>query len=120
MRSLSALLGVAYLLPIVTATPAWNTVNGNFPNGTSCPLPTYYSYPCPTICVRDISQCPPSVRPSCPAGQTFCVDGECRDSCPTGLVSQCACPGQPDLSGEMYSCMQQFQNIENFVATNKF
>ncbi|ORZ13486.1 hypothetical protein BCR42DRAFT_467119 [Absidia repens] len=119
MRSLSALLGVAYLLPIVTATPAWNTVNGNFPNGTACPLPTYNSYPCPTICVRDISQCPPSVRPSCPAGQTYCVDGECRDSCPTGLVSSCACPGQPGLSGDMYSCTQQYQNIENFVATNK-
>ncbi|SAM09612.1 hypothetical protein [Absidia glauca] len=118
MRSLCALLTVA-LLPIVTATPKWNTVNGNQVDGSQCPLPTYNSYPCPQICVTDINQCPSSIRPSCPAGQTFCIDGSCHDSCPTNLESQCACPGQPALTTPMYACNKQTADIPNFVATNK-
>lgn len=94
-------------------------VNGYYPNGTECPLPTYYAYQCPRICVRDISQCPEQVRPSCAPGLTFCVDGSCRESCPSNLVSACACPGAPDLVGDLYPCQDtQTVNIVNFDSDN--
>lgn len=106
---------------VVKATPKWNTVNGWDVNGNQCPLPTYYSYQCPSLCVRDINDCPESVRPSCPAGQTYCVDGSCRDSCPTDLVSSCSCPGAPSLEGgAVYKCTDTARvNIENFDSSNK-
>ncbi|KAI8380316.1 hypothetical protein BD560DRAFT_387815 [Blakeslea trispora] len=109
------------ILPIVSATPAWNTVNGYDLNGNQCPLPTYNAYPCPALCVRDISQCPDSVRPSCPAGQTYCVDGSCRDACPDSLVSKCSCPGAPALQvSTVYPCLDDARvNIDNFDATRK-
>lgn len=95
-------------------------VNGYDVYGNRCPLPTYYAYPCPQLCVRDIADCPASVRPSCPEGQTYCVDGTCRSSCPANLQSGCACPGAPSLSGSVYPCKDgERADIPNFVATNK-
>lgn len=90
--------------------------------GNQCPLQTYKAYPCPTLCVRDISMCPPSYRPApCPAGTTYCVDGQCRETCSKDLVSECACPGAPDLVGAVYSCGESklFANIDNFVVEEK-
>ncbi|KAL7321472.1 hypothetical protein PS15m_001236 [Mucor circinelloides] len=112
---------IAMLPMVVKATPAWNTVNGWDLNGNQCPLPTYNAYPCPALCVREISQCPEMVRPSCPAGQAYCVDGSCRESCPTDLTSQCACPGAPSLEGgAVYRCLDTARvNVENFDAANK-
>ncbi|CAO3615556.1 unnamed protein product [Mucor hiemalis] len=109
------------LLPsIVDATPAFNTVNGWDLNGNKCPLPTYNAYPCPVICVRDVNQCPEKARPSCPAGQTWCVDAKCRESCPTDLTSSCSCPGAPSLEGGLvYPCAEVHVNVENFDAANK-
>lgn len=95
-------------------------VNGVHVNGTQCSLPTYNAYPCSPLCVRDIANCPESVRPSCPEGQTYCVDGECRASCPAGLTSACACPGAPEIQVPVYACLKgQRVDIPNFVATNK-
>lgn len=95
-------------------------MNGWDTNGNQCPLPTYYSYACPVLCVRDISACPKSVRPSCPAGQAYCVDGSCRSSCPTNLASKCSCPGAPAIEGNVYQCLDNNRvNVENFVASNK-
>ncbi|KAI9468133.1 MAG: hypothetical protein EXX96DRAFT_114710 [Benjaminiella poitrasii] len=112
---------IAVLLPTCAkATPAFNTVNGYDVHGNKCPLPTYYAYPCPVLCVRDISLCPETVRPSCPTGQTYCVDGICRVSCPAGLVSKCACPGAPTLEGTVYQCLDNARvDVNNFNATIK-
>lgn len=90
-------------------------------DGSVCPLPTYNAYPCPVLCVRNVNQCPEKVRPSCPAGQTYCVDGSCRDSCPTNLASKCSCPGAPDLQGgAIYQCLDNARpNVENFDSSNK-
>ncbi|KAI9260854.1 hypothetical protein EDC94DRAFT_129350 [Helicostylum pulchrum] len=110
---------IAVLPLLVNATPAFNTVNGFRVNGEVCPLPTYNAYPCPVLCVRDISQCPDKVRPTCPAGQTYCVDGECHDSCSSDLVSDCSCPGAPALVGPIYPCSEALVNVENFNAANK-
>ncbi|KAI9276272.1 hypothetical protein BY458DRAFT_472850 [Sporodiniella umbellata] len=109
------------LAGVVQATPAWNTVNGWDVNGNQCPLPTYNSYPCPSLCVKDISLCPESIRPSCPDGQTYCVDSVCRESCPTSLQSKCACPGAPALaSTPVYKCLNTNRvNIPHFDANKK-
>lgn len=66
--------------------------------------------------------CPPGNQPpACPSGTTYCVDGLCRETCPTSLVSACACPGTPALVGNIYSCGSNNlrTNIPNFVAANK-
>ncbi|CAO3638867.1 unnamed protein product [Cunninghamella echinulata] len=107
------------LLPLVIATPAWNEVNKYQVDGQLCSLPTYHSYPCPVICVKNINDCPAQVRPSCPEGQTYCVDGSCQSSCPTDLTSGCACTGQPSLGQLTYPCTKTFVDIPNFVAENK-
>ncbi|KAI8063241.1 hypothetical protein BC940DRAFT_369931 [Gongronella butleri] len=118
LRAVS-LLSPLLLVPLVSSTPAWNEVNMYQVDGSLCPLPTYNSYPCPVVCVDDIAKCPQQVRPSCPAGQTYCVDGVCRASCPAGLTSSCSCPGQPAITAPVYACNAQFADIPNFVATNK-
>jgi hypothetical protein len=90
--------------------------------GNKCSLPTYYSYPCPELCVRDISMCPPNNKPpTCPTGTAYCVDGQCRETCSPSLVSVCACPGSPALVGNVYSCGSSNlrPNIQNFVVSNK-
>ncbi|KAI8393977.1 uncharacterized protein BYT42DRAFT_552937 [Radiomyces spectabilis] len=116
---------IFFLAPLlVRCTPAFNQVNQYHLNGTQCPLPTYYGYPCPILCVNDISLCPESLLPSCPSGQTYCVDGTCRSTCPSDLVSKCSCPDAPQLSptGPVYSCRSDFDllvNIPNYVTTNK-
>ncbi|KAI9497199.1 hypothetical protein BDB00DRAFT_970411 [Zychaea mexicana] len=117
-RLLCLILGVSLPL-VVKATPAWNEVNGFDVFGNRCELPTYNQYPCSNICARDISQCPESVRPSCPEGQTYCVDGECRDNCPSDLKSACSCTFEDSFVGDVYPCATgQRVNIEHFLATN--
>ncbi|KAI8987690.1 hypothetical protein BDF20DRAFT_815326, partial [Mycotypha africana] len=103
-------------------TPFFFSVNDYDAYGNKCPLPTYYAYPCPKLCVRDISMCPHNYRPApCPAGTTYCVDGHCRETCPSNLISACSCPGAPALVGNIYSCGTAtiHTNIENFVVENK-
>ncbi|RCI01675.1 hypothetical protein CU098_004923 [Rhizopus stolonifer] len=115
-------LFVLHFILKVWASPKFNTVNGLDVDGNKCPLPTYYSYPCPELCVRDIRQCPPDNQPPpCPDGTTYCVDGQCREKCDASLVSACACPGAPVLVGDIYSCGTHHlrTNIENFVVENK-
>ncbi|KAI8368373.1 hypothetical protein EDC96DRAFT_441550 [Choanephora cucurbitarum] len=111
----------AYRIKAFELINVYFVVNGYDLNGNQCPLPTYNAYPCPALCVRDIAQCPDSVRPSCPAGQNYCIDGSCRDSCPDNIVSKCACPGAPDLQvTTVYPCLDDTRvNIENFDASNK-
>ncbi|KAJ2955419.1 hypothetical protein NQZ79_g8580 [Umbelopsis isabellina] len=118
----SLILAFALFASRADATPKFNTVNGNDLQGNACPLPTYNAYPCPVICVRNVDQCPQSVKPpTCPEGQTYCVDGQCHSgSCPSDLLSFCACFGAPDIQGEMYPCSQdQVVTIPNFNAANK-
>ncbi|KAI8144258.1 hypothetical protein BJV82DRAFT_557186 [Fennellomyces sp. T-0311] len=117
-RLLCLVVGVSLSL-VVEATPAWNEVNSFDLSGNRCPLPTYNQYPCSTICAREVSQCPEAVRPSCPEGQAYCVDGTCRSNCPADLKSACSCKFAPEIVGSVYPCVEgQRVNIENFVATN--
>lgn len=96
-------------------------MNGYGVNGQVCPLPTYNSYHCPALCVRDINSCPEQVRPSCPAGKTYCIDAVCRDSCSDNLVSKCFCLGAPSLEGSpVYPCLDNaLVNVENFESAKK-
>ncbi|KAI8339657.1 hypothetical protein BC941DRAFT_512000 [Chlamydoabsidia padenii] len=77
----------------IDATPAFNEVNNYDLQGHRCPLPTYQSYPCPMLCVPDLSLCPPNMRPS--LGQS----GPCGD--------------------HAYFCLPQRVKIFDFVAENK-
>ncbi|KAI9322428.1 hypothetical protein BX666DRAFT_2147537 [Dichotomocladium elegans] len=115
----SILLLVACLLCSVTAIPRFNQVNGYQLNGERCPLQTYHAYPCPRLCVRDIALCPPSIRPTCDEGRIYCVDGTCRDRCPTDLISLCSCPGAPALQGAaVYPCRSgNTVDIPNYNST---
>ncbi|KAI7873218.1 uncharacterized protein EV154DRAFT_100788 [Mucor mucedo] len=113
---------LCWSITISVASPQFNIINDRDVYGNKCKLPTYYSYPCPTLCVRDISMCPPTNQPPiCPTGTTYCVDGECRDTCSESLVSLCGCPGAPALEGKLYPCSAEtiHTNIENFIAENK-
>ncbi|KAI8362638.1 hypothetical protein BD560DRAFT_373869 [Blakeslea trispora] len=119
---LQILLSVCFFIPSIHGSPKFNTVNDRDVYGNKCPLPTYYSYPCPQLCVRDISLCPLGNRPlPCPSGTNYCVDGQCREICEDSLVSACACPGAPALTGKVYICGNNnlFINIANFNVTNK-
>ncbi|KAG2225949.1 hypothetical protein INT45_006645 [Circinella minor] len=113
-------IAIGISLPfVVRSTPAWNEVNGYDIHGNRCPLPTYNMYPCSTICARNVAECPEQVRPSCPSGQTYCVDGECRESCPSDLKSACSCTFEDPIVGDIYPCTAgQRVNIEHFLATN--
>ncbi|CAO3599770.1 unnamed protein product [Absidia cylindrospora] len=103
----------------IHAIPAFNQVNGYDLQGNQCPLPTYHSYPCPTLCVPTIASCPDVLRPHCPdPNQTYCIDGQCHDgpTCPTSLVSSCSCNGS---GKDVYPCLPHRVNIAHFVAQNK-
>ena len=76
-------------------------------------------YPCSTICARNVAECPEQVRPSCPAGQNYCVDGVCRENCPSDLKSACSCTFEDPIVGDLYPCNAgQRVNIEHFLSTN--
>ena len=59
--------------------------------GNQCPAPIRYGVACPLICVSTISSCPTNFKPiTCPAGQTYCVDGQCKSDC-SGSQPLCQC-----------------------------
>lgn len=61
------------------------------------------------------------MKPTCPDGQTYCVDGQCHSgSCPSDLLSFCACYGAPAFQADVFPCNQdQVVTIPNFNAANK-
>ncbi|KAJ1976192.1 hypothetical protein H4R35_002806 [Dimargaris xerosporica] len=77
----------------VAATPAFHTVNDYDLNGETCPLVTRTGAACPLLCVRDVAQCPDSLRPNCPSDQQLCGDGACHRSC-QGIKNGCNCGGE--------------------------
>ncbi|ORY02904.1 hypothetical protein K493DRAFT_384971 [Basidiobolus meristosporus CBS 931.73] len=88
-------------------------VNEKTASGQTCPLGTRKHAMCPVLCVSDISQCPESIRPSCPEGQTYCSDGSCKSSC-SGVNSKCTCPGI-ELAQQYYPCKDgQWVNVPQF------
>ncbi|ORZ26131.1 hypothetical protein BCR42DRAFT_364782 [Absidia repens] len=116
-------------LPLtIQAIPAFNQVNGYDLQGNQCPLPTYHAYPCPTLCVPNITSCPDLLRPTCPhANQIYCMDGQCHDgpTCPTSLVPSCSCNVKDDENNNsgnskaVYPCLPHRVDITQFVAQNK-
>ena len=56
-------------------------------NGKTCPA-LQYLRDCPILCVKNVDDCPASVRPAaCPAGQFYCEDGACH----SGATFEFAC-----------------------------
>ncbi|ORY02702.1 hypothetical protein K493DRAFT_334519 [Basidiobolus meristosporus CBS 931.73] len=88
-------------------------INEKNSSGNICPLGTRKHAMCPILCVTDINQCPQSIRPTCPEGQSYCQDGSCKSSC-SGAVSKCVCPGI-QLSQQYYPCKNgQWVDIPQF------
>ncbi|KAI8871686.1 hypothetical protein GQ42DRAFT_161851 [Ramicandelaber brevisporus] len=92
-------------LHTANALPVFHTPNLYGVDGKECPL---YSnvVPCPLLCVRDVtSDCPQSLKPSCPSGQSLCGDGTCQKSC-DGILNACACGmADADLGTVFSPCM---------------
>lgn len=68
-------------------------MNGQFNNGTTCPLVTRSNMLCPVLCVTDHQLCPPEFGPNaCSLGTTLCPDGSCSITCSS--FSPCSCPSR--------------------------
>ncbi|PVU99319.1 hypothetical protein BB559_000814 [Furculomyces boomerangus] len=95
----------------VIATPVFNKVNFFDSEGNRCPIVPSLNVTCPLICVSDINLCPDSLKPNCPSGQLYCVDGSCRDSCPSSLLNPCQCKLPPNPLSQnilaMIPCLPQ-------------
>ncbi|KAI9315868.1 hypothetical protein BX666DRAFT_2028110 [Dichotomocladium elegans] len=113
----SFLLGVLHRAATI---PVFNTANDRDLNGNACPLPPQYDLSCPVLCVTNHNLCPLPLVPTCPTGQTFCLDGTCQSSC-EGIENACMCAGTDGSSAyENYMpCMSGMQvNITHYDTTN--
>lgn len=89
-------------------------------HGNACPLPPQHNVECPVLCVTNHDLCPSALAPTCPNGQSFCLDGTCQDSC-EGIANACMCD-MDDATANAYSnyvpCMAGHTiNIEHYNKT---
>ncbi|KAI9499953.1 E1-E2 ATPase-domain-containing protein [Coemansia spiralis] len=85
------------LLAPAAGFPAFNTPNSIDVHGNACPLLDRTGLTCPTLCVRDIDDCPAALKPGlCPPGKQLCDDATCQASC-DGIENPCLC-GTPASS----------------------
>ncbi|KAJ2609345.1 hypothetical protein H4S08_004092 [Coemansia sp. RSA 1365] len=82
---------LATCLSIVSAHQLWHDVNRYDAHGNECKLREMRDVVCSRLCVADLDNCPASLQPSCPNGQTFCADGECHDECTDAIQAQNPC-----------------------------
>ncbi|KAI9502156.1 hypothetical protein BX070DRAFT_214319 [Coemansia spiralis] len=75
----------------VAANQLWHQVNRYDAHGNECRLREMKNVVCSQLCVTDISNCPASLQPSCPDGQSFCADGQCHDDCTAKIQAQNPC-----------------------------
>ena len=82
-------------------------------------MPLKKNVECPVLCVTSHDLCPQALAPNCPAGQTFCLDGTCQESCGADITNACLCNGE--AIGAAYTnyvpCMAgQLVNITDYSA----
>ncbi|ORZ37459.1 hypothetical protein BCR44DRAFT_85614 [Catenaria anguillulae PL171] len=110
---------------VAVAIPFLHTVNGVDLSGKTCEPPSFFGQSCPTLCVSKIDLCPTSVRPACPAGQSYCLDGTCASTCAADLVSPCACIGSGEeatfeKSAQWFPCNGTLTvDVEKVLPANK-
>ncbi|KAJ2368031.1 hypothetical protein H4S01_001815, partial [Coemansia sp. RSA 2610] len=83
-------IGLA-LLSAATADQLWHDANRYDAHGNECVYREKTDVVCSQVCVAKLSSCPPSLRPSCPDGQSFCADGDCHDECTEEIQAQNPC-----------------------------
>ncbi|KAI8148399.1 hypothetical protein BJV82DRAFT_592002 [Fennellomyces sp. T-0311] len=119
MRAAALIIAAAIFLAKfhgVRGIPVFHHVNDYDRQGNVCPLHAKNDIPCPVLCVTNHDLCPSALAPSCPAGQSFCLDGTCQESC-EGIANACLC--DDEVIGQAYAsyvpCMAgQLTNIEHF------
>ncbi|ORX58219.1 hypothetical protein DM01DRAFT_1319021 [Hesseltinella vesiculosa] len=84
------------------ALPIFEIPNTVDLSGKTCPLLPAYNQACPSLCVTNYNLCPPSLSPTCPVGQQYCLDGTCATSC-EGITNICNC-GDPTLPTNYVPC----------------
>ncbi|KAJ2882775.1 hypothetical protein FB639_002316, partial [Coemansia asiatica] len=66
---------------------------------------------CSQLCVQSLDSCPESLQPDCPAGQSFCADGQCHDECTDVIqaLNPCHCSRSgkklPQQAVDLIPCM---------------
>ncbi|RKP37586.1 E1-E2 ATPase-domain-containing protein [Dimargaris cristalligena] len=96
---LFALATVAWAIPVFNEPNKWDL------NGNQCPLYPKRDVPCPLVCVTDLTECPSSLQPNCPPGESFCLDGSCATTCPAALPNPCLCGETAYLgAGQLLPC----------------
>ncbi|KAI8318157.1 hypothetical protein GQ54DRAFT_336437, partial [Martensiomyces pterosporus] len=94
-RLQSIILAILAPLALVSAFPAFNTPNSVDVHGNACPLVDRQGLVCPTLCVRDFSDCPTAIKPdACKQGEQLCDDGACHASC-AAVINPCLCEADP-------------------------
>eukprot|EP00123_Amoebidium_parasiticum_P018505 comp24227_c0_seq1/m.44649 comp24227_c0_seq1/g.44649 ORF comp24227_c0_seq1/g.44649 comp24227_c0_seq1/m.44649 type:complete len:1428 (-) comp24227_c0_seq1:888-5171(-) len=97
----------------VGAVP-WHTVNDFDDDGQVCKLMDV-KQDCPSLCVRDLADCPASFGPaSCPQGTVLCPDGKCHNGTAnvcTNIKNECACVHRDQIprpaDDEFLSCRRE-------------
>ncbi|KAI9496322.1 hypothetical protein BDB00DRAFT_809960 [Zychaea mexicana] len=123
MRAAALILAVFLLASTTTfegarAIPVFHHINDYDRDGNVCPLLRKKDVECPVLCVTNHDLCPATLAPTCPSGQSFCLDGTCQESC-QGITNACLCNGE--AIGAAYTnyvpCMAgQLVNITHFNA----
>ncbi|KAI9270803.1 hypothetical protein BDA99DRAFT_460449 [Phascolomyces articulosus] len=114
---IAAFLLASFTFEDARAIPVFHHINDYDRHGNVCPLPTKQKVECPILCVTNHDLCPQALAPTCPQGQSFCLDGTCQESCGADISNACLCNGEE--IGASYTnyvpCMAgQLVNITHF------
>ncbi|KAJ2848104.1 hypothetical protein IWW36_003494, partial [Coemansia brasiliensis] len=91
MRIVYQAIAIAQLVAIATAFQVWHDVNRYDAYGNECVYREKKDIVCSRLCVARIDDCPVSLQPDCPAGQSFCADGACHDECTEEIQAKNPC-----------------------------
>ncbi|KAJ2156033.1 hypothetical protein GGF46_005456 [Coemansia sp. RSA 552] len=110
-RVLRAGAALALLSTVTTGEQVWHDVNRYDAHGNECTLREKSGIVCSRVCVARLSDCPPALVPSCPTGQAWCSNGECRDECSDALENPCHCSRSgdklPSEARDLWPCASQ-------------
>ncbi|KAJ2703883.1 hypothetical protein FB645_003760, partial [Coemansia sp. IMI 203386] len=106
-----ALVITALVVPLARSAQLWHDVNRYDVNGNECKLRDMSGVVCSQLCVQSLDNCPTSLQPDCPDGQSFCADGQCHDECTDEIqaLNPCHCSRSgsklPSQAADLVPCM---------------
>ncbi|KAJ1877768.1 hypothetical protein LPJ57_003776, partial [Coemansia sp. RSA 486] len=101
----------ALAIPYTQGTQLWHDVNRYDASGNECKLQDLSGVVCSQLCVQNLDNCPTSLQPDCPDGQSFCADGQCHDECTDEIqaLNPCHCSRSgsklPPQAADLVPCM---------------